>query len=53
MRKLIFIVACIPALVLAQESVKSEADAILGELFPIDSITIEAIVDNIKKQDFL
>ena len=53
MRKLKFIVACIPALVLAQERVKSEADAILDELFPIDSLTIESMVLDLKKQDFL
>ena len=53
MRKLKFILACIPALVLAQERVKSEADAILDELFPIDSLTIESMVLDLKKQDFL
>jgi hypothetical protein len=53
MRKLNFILACIPALVLAQERVKSEADAILDELFPIDSLTIESMVLDLKKQDFL
>ena len=53
MRKLKFIVACIPALVLAQERVKSEADAILDELFPTDSLTIESMVLDLKKQDFL
>ena len=53
MRKLIFFLACIPALVLAQERVKSEADAILDELFPIDSLTIESMVLDLKKQDFL
>ena len=53
MRKLKFILACIPALVLAQESVTSEADAILDELFPIDSLSIEAMVNDLKKQDFL
>ena len=53
MRKLKFILACIPALVLAQELVKSEADAILDELFPIDSLTIESMVLDLKKQDFL
>ena len=53
MRKLIFFLACIPALVLAQERVKSEADAILDELFPIESLTIESIVLDLKKQDFL
>ena len=52
-RKLKFILACIPALVLAQERVKSEADAILDELFPIDSLTIESMVLDLKKQDFL
>ena len=45
--------ACIPALVLAQESVRSEADAILEELFPMDSLSIEAIVNDLKQQDFL
>jgi hypothetical protein len=40
-------------LVLAQERVKSEADAILDELFPIDSLTIESMVLDLKKQDFL
>ena len=53
MRKLFFFLACIPALVLAQERVKSEADAILDELFPIDSLTIESMVLDLKKQDFL
>jgi hypothetical protein len=53
MRKLKFILACIPALVLAQERVKSEADALLDELFPIDSLTIESMVLDLKKQDFL
>ena len=53
MRKLIFFLACIPALVLAQERVKSEADAILDELFPIESLTIESMVLDLKKQDFL
>ena len=53
MRKLKFIVACIPALVLAQERVMSEADAILDEFFPIDSLSIEAMVNDLKKQDFL
>ncbi len=53
MRKLKFILTCIPALVLAQERVKSEADAILDELFPIDSLTIESMVLDLKKQDFL
>ena len=53
MRKLKFILACIPALVLAQESVRSEADAILEELFPMDSLSIEAIVNDLKQQDFL
>lgn len=53
MRKLKFIVACIPALVLAQERVRSEADAILDEFFPIDSLSIEAMVNDLKKQDFL
>ena len=53
MRKLLFFLACIPALVLAQERVKSEADAILDELFPIDSLTIESMVLDLKKQDFL
>lgn len=53
MRKLKFILACITALVLAQERVKSEADAILDELFPIDSLTIESMVLDLKKQDFL
>jgi hypothetical protein len=53
MRKLKFILACIPALVLAQERVKSEADAILDEFFPIDSLTIESMVLDLKKQDFL
>jgi hypothetical protein len=53
MRKLNFFLACIPALVLAQERVKSEADAILDELFPIDSLTIESMVLDLKKQDFL
>ena len=53
MRKLKFILACIPALVLAQERVKSEADAILDELFPIESLTIESMVLDLKKQDFL
>ena len=53
MMKLKFILACIPALVLAQERVKSEADAILDELFPIDSLTIESMVLDLKKQDFL
>ena len=48
-----FFLACIPALVLAQERVKSEADAILDELFPIDSLTIESMVLDLKKQDFL
>ena len=40
-------------MVLAQERVKSEADAILDELFPIDSLTIESMVLDLKKQDFL
>ena len=53
MRKLKFILACIPALVLAQESVRSEADAILEELFPMDSLSIEAMVNDLKQQDFL
>ena len=53
MRKLKFILACIPALVLAQESVTSEADAILDELFPMDSLSIEAMVNDLKQQDFL
>lgn len=53
MKKLKFIVACIPALVLAQESVKSEADAILDELFLSDSLAIEAMVNDFKNQDFL
>ncbi len=53
MRKLKFILACIPALVLAQESVRSEADAILDELFPMDSLSIEAMVNDLKQQDFL
>ena len=53
MRKLKFIVACIPALVLAQERVRSKADAILDEFFPIDSLSIEAMVNDLKKQDFL
>ncbi len=53
MRKLKFILACIPALVLAQESVMSEADAILEELFPMDSLSIEAMVNDLKQQDFL
>lgn len=53
MKKLKFIVACIPALVLAQESVKSEADAILDELFLTDSLAIEAMVNDFKNQDFL
>lgn len=53
MRKLKFILGCIPALVLAQERVKPEADAILDELFPIDSLTIESMVLDLKKQDFL
>lgn len=53
MRKLKFILACIPALVLAQERDKSEADAILDELFPIDSLTIESMMLDLKKQDFL
>lgn len=53
MRKLKFILACIPALGIAQELVKSEADAILDELFPIDSLTIESMVLDLKKQDFL
>ena len=53
MKKLKFILACIPALVLAQESVKSEADAILDELFHIDSVSSEAMVHDLKKQDFL
>jgi hypothetical protein len=53
MRKLKFTLACIPALVLAQESVRSEADAILDELFPMDSLSIEAMVNDLKQQDFL
>jgi len=53
MKKLKFIVACIPALVLAQESVKSEADAILDELFLSDSLAIEAMANDFKNQDFL
>jgi hypothetical protein len=53
MKKLKFIVACIPVLVFAQESVKSEADAILDELFPIDSLSIKAMANDLKKQDFL
>jgi hypothetical protein len=40
-------------LVLAQESVRSEADAILDELFPMDSLSIEAMVNDLKQQDFL
>ena len=40
-------------MVLAQERVKSEADALLDELFPIDSLTIESMVLDLKKQDFL
>ena len=40
-------------MVLAQESVRSEADAILEELFPMDSLSIEAMVNDLKQQDFL
>lgn len=40
-------------MVLAQERVRSEADAILDEFFPIDSLSIEAMVNDLKKQDFL
>lgn len=40
-------------MVLAQESVKSEADAILDEFFPTNSLAIEAMVNDFKSQDFL
>lgn len=40
-------------MVFAQESAPSEADAILDDLFTEDSLSVENMIEKLKKQDFL
>ncbi len=53
MRKLILLFICITALVSAQQTELSEADAILNDLFVADSLDILDLFDDLKKQDYL
>ncbi|MDA0779734.1 MAG: hypothetical protein O2810_05870 [Bacteroidetes bacterium] len=53
MRKLILLFICITALVSAQQTELSEADAILNDLFVADSLDVLDLFDDLKKQDYL
>lgn len=53
MRKLILLFICITALVSAQQTELTEADAILNDLFVADSLDVLDLFDDIKKQDYL
>lgn len=53
MRKTCFLFILSSTLVVAQEIELTEADAILDDLFATDSIDIEQLVNEIKKQDYL
>lgn len=53
MRNITLLFICISALVIAQETEPTEADAILDELFASDSLDILELFDEFKKQDYL
>lgn len=53
MRYICFLFVLLSALVAAQEIESNEADAILDDLFASDSLDIQQLVDEIKKQDYL
>lgn len=53
MRYICFLFVFLSALVAAQEIESNEVDAILDDLFASDSLDIQQLVDEIKKQDYL
>lgn len=52
MRNLKFLLL-LPALVMSQENEQAEADAILDDLFAVDSLEIMQLLDDIKQQDYV
>lgn len=53
MHKLLIIILFIPVLTIAQNNTQNDTDAVLDELFAVDSLEVVAFINDLKKQDYL
>ena len=53
MHKLLIIILFIPVLTIAQNNTQNDTDAVLDELFAVDSFEVVAFINDLKKQDYL
>lgn len=52
MHKLLIIILFIPVLTIAQNNTQNDTDAVLDELFAVDSLEVVAFINDLKKQDY-